>query len=140
MDTLTRDIEKSTRRVYRLFFGSRLFLKREGVMHADGDLVGVDMKMRYHGDKRLSFYVDRKTLHSLKERLGGPAGTNDENIDHDILGEMANIITGNAVSGGDDTAHIDPPERTPGSLRHGAAHMLNFSSKLGRLYIAIEDM
>ncbi len=140
MNNLTRDIEKSTRRVYRLFFGSRLYLRREEAAAMDDDLVGVDLRMLYHGDKKLSFYVDRRTIESLREKLGDPRGSGGENVDHDIIGEMANIIAGNAICGEGGDAQIFPPEKTPPVINVRAQHMLNFSSKMGRLCIAIEEM
>ena len=137
MEKLDHDIERSARKVFKLFFGSRLYLKKESDILSD-DLVGVDMKMSYHGDKRISFYMERRMLESLKEHMGAVSGNQGE-VDYDFMGEMANIIAGNALTGRDDDACIHPPERAHVVNDSPLANRLVFSSRMGRFCIAIED-
>ncbi len=137
MEKLDHDIARSARKVFKLFFASRLYLKKESDIIAD-DLVGVDMRMSYHGDKILSFYMERRMLESLKEHMGAAAGEQGE-IDYDFMGEMANIIAGNALTGCDDEACIHPPEKAQAVNDRTLANRLVFSSRMGRFCISIED-
>ena len=136
MEKLDHDIERSARKVFRLFFGSRLYLrKKPGSLQ--GDLVGVDMRMSYHGDRVLSLHMERRMLDSLKERMGATGGNGE--VDYDFVGEMANIIAGGALTACDEAASIHPPERA--SVLTDGPHVNRkvFSSRMGRFCISIGD-
>jgi len=137
MEKLDHDIERSARKVFKLFFGSRLYLKKKGDIITD-DLVGVDMRMSYHGDKIISFFMERRMLESLKEYMGAASGERGE-IDYDFMGEMANIIAGNALTGCDETTCIHPPERAKAVNKNHFANKRVFSSRLGRFCISIGE-
>ncbi|HSV96202.1 MAG TPA: chemotaxis protein CheX [Spirochaetota bacterium] len=137
MEKLDHEIVRSARKVFKLFFGSRLYLKKESDIIAD-DLVGVDMRMSYHGDKIFSFYMERRMLDSLKERMGAVSGEQGE-LDYDFMGEMANIIAGNALTGCGETTRIHPPEKANVDTESPFANRLVFSSRMGRFCISIGD-
>lgn len=139
MYSLQRSLEKSARKVFRIFFGSRLYLKRDIPAGMDGDMIGVDMMMEFNGKKRISLFMERETVSSVRETLGAAAGEGND-ADYDLIGEMANIITGNALGGGSGEVSISPPERSSGVNSGSVVAALNFSSKIGGFYITIEDM
>lgn len=134
MEKLDHDIERSARKVFRMFFGSRLYLKK-GAGTFDGDVIGVDMKMSCHGDKIMSLHMERRMLDSLKEHMG--AKENGGEVDYDFVGEMANMIAGNALTAYDDTATIHPPERAHALSDRPMANRKIFSSRMGRFCISI---
>lgn len=136
MEKLDHDIERSARKVFRLFFGSRLYVKKEADTF-EGDVIGVDMKMTYHGDKIMSLHMERRMLDSLKEHMG--ASQSGGEVDYDFVGEMANMIAGNALTACDDTACIHPPEKARALSERPRVNRKIFSSRMGRFCISIGD-
>lgn len=131
-----KNIEKSTRKVFKLFFGSRLYMRRGDAEPVGDNVIGVNMMMDVHGSKRLSLYMDKRTIASLKERLGATGGAD---VDYDLIGEMANMIAGNAICFTDASARISPPEKAAVGMCD-IVDAMKFTSKLGRFAIAIQDM
>jgi hypothetical protein len=139
MHDFNHELEKSARRVFKLFFGSRLHKERK----ADGlrleECLGVDLTVNYEGQKRLSLIVDRKTVESMKERLGAREQVG-EDTDYDILGEMANIIAGSAVSYGDGEVYMTAPRRACLDGSDLPLTLMKFTSPMGRFAIAVETV
>lgn len=138
MENFIGDIERSARKVFRLFLGSRLYRMKNCSPPEDEGFIGVDMEMQCNGRRRLSFYMDRKIIATLRERLGDSRG--DETLDHDIIGEMANIITGSALPGGCDDIRLSPPEKGRSHAMLSDGDVLHFSSRMGQVYIAVEEL
>jgi len=139
MQNLRSDLEKSTRRVFKIFFGSRLYLRKNGPVKNGVDMVGVDMTMDFNGKKRISLFMDRSTVLSVRETMG--AGTADDpEKDYDIIGEMANIIAGNALSRNAEGISLSPPGRSDGPGNGILLTSLDFSSKAGAIRITVEDL
>lgn len=136
MDEFQNEIERAARRVFRLFFGSRLY-RRKRPGEKGRNFIGVEMQVQYQGDKRLSIFMEREGVASIGEILG--AGRDSGCAGHDILGEMANIIAGSALRADSGEANISPPERAEDPGDRSLACALQFSSKMGMLCIAVEE-
>jgi len=136
MEEFQNEIERAARRVFRLFFGSRLYRRRRPA-RGGGNFIGVEMQVRYRGDKRLSIFMEERAVASIGKILaaGGDAGC----AGHDILGEMANIIAGSALRADSGEANISPPERAEDPGDRSLACALQFSSRIGTLCIAVEE-
>ncbi len=137
MHDLNHELEKSARRVFKLFFGSRLHKERRARGFRIEECLGVDLTVNYEGQKRLSLIVDRKTVESMKERLGAREQIG-EDTDYDILGEMANIIAGSAVSLGEGEVFMTAPRRACLDESDLSLAVMRFTSPMGRLAIAVE--
>ncbi|TAL29313.1 MAG: hypothetical protein EPN93_21610 [Spirochaetes bacterium] len=137
MHDLNHELEKSARRVFKLFFGSRLHKQRGDRGICMSECLGVDITMDFHGRKRLSLIVDRSTVESMKERLGARDNYGAD-ADYDIIGEMANIIAGSAVSARDGEVCLSVPRRA--CLEEGdlPPATMRFSSPMGLFAIAVE--
>jgi hypothetical protein len=134
---LNKSIEQSARKVFKVFFNSRLYTTK--VIPHEGEVLGIDLMMHCGGDKRFSIYMDRKTLAKVREKLGQSA-PDDGSADYDIMGEMANIIVGNAVDAADSQVNICPPERSAGFSDRGIARAIHFGSKIGGVSISLVDI
>ena len=139
MDNLQRDMEKSARRVFKLFFGSRLYLKKRYTNY-DNDIVGVVMILKYKGRKKISFYMEHNTIRTILKRLTGQSKITAKSTLIDVVGEMANMITGSAVSTYGDGMSISVPKKLKRSVSIDLQNAMNFSSRLGRFSISIVDM
>ena len=139
MQNLQKDIEKSTRKIFKLYFGSRLYLGRKK-KNIEEDLLGVDLTMNVDGNKRLSLFMEKDTIKSVKDRLLGDRQTGQrEDVTYDILGEMASMILGYALKDNEEDIDISAPIRST-VLSSDDINTLYFSSTLGKFAIAIEDI
>lgn len=138
MQNLEKDIERSARKVFRLFFESKLHLINKRIMDDKNDFLGVDLRMSYNGNKKISLYMDKSTINMVKERLAGPDGFPGKDADYVIMSELANMIAGSAIKSDDSEAYFYPPRRSDW-INSVNEKTLNFSSNLGRIAISIQD-
>ncbi|MDY6968407.1 MAG: hypothetical protein SVR08_07120 [Spirochaetota bacterium] len=139
MNNLQKDIEKAARKIFKLFFGSRLYLgiKKKNIKE---DLLGVDLTLNVDGNKRLSFFMEKSTLRSVKNRLFGDREKEQwEDVSYDILGEMASMILGYALKDNKEDIDISGPIKSTVLSSHDM-NTLYFSSAMGKFAIAIEDI
>lgn len=136
MQSLNRDIERSARKIFKLFFGSRLYLNKS-CKSCSARLWGVDLLMNFNGKKRFSIRLEENTLKAIMKRLTGDDNLYRRTIAYGIIGEMASIIAMNAFSDFCDNIVLDPVRLENRSMDIDA---LMFSSSLGRFAIAIEDI
>jgi hypothetical protein len=138
MHNLEKDIEKSARKVFRLFFESKLHLIKRRVLDDKKDLLGVDLRMFYDGNKKISLYMDKSTVNLVKERLAGPDGFSGNDADYVIMNELANMIAGSAIKSDNGEAYFYSPKISDWSNSVNDI-TLNFSSDLGRIAISIQE-
>ncbi len=138
MENLRRDIEKSTRNVFRVFFGSRLYLKNDNEDRSSSRY-GVDLMMDCNGQKRMSLMLEEDTIKSVMRKLTGDDDIFRERVAYDIIGEMASIIACNALNDTSEKLNISDPRKTKNRKFIGA-EALTFSSKLGKFTIAIKEI
>ena len=139
MQELQKEIEKSVRSIFRIFFGSRLYLKKENESPSNNHL-GVDLLMKYHGNKRLSLYLESDTMRSVINRLVDDGNNNsNDKLAYEIMSEMASMIAGNAFEEDSQVVTFSNPIRSK-EITSYPSNTLNFTSKLGKLAIAIEEV
>ncbi|MDY6935006.1 MAG: hypothetical protein SVZ03_12400 [Spirochaetota bacterium] len=139
MQELHNNIEKSTRKIFRIFFGSKLYKKKKWESLSN-DLLGVDLYLNYNGNKRLYLYLEDETINSIMDSLLIDKDIQpSDKVASDIIREMACLITGNAVEDECEELRISTPSRFQ-NIKPINENTLNFSSKLGNLSIGIEDI
>ena len=139
MQSLYKEIEESAKRIFRLFFRNRLYLKKNGE-NINNELIGVNLILNYKGNKKLSLYLEKRTIKSVMERLLEYSDISPEDeVAYDIMGEMASMIVGNALDGSFENIERSNPI-TSDTLRSLDTNTLYFSSSLGRLAITIEEI
>lgn len=138
MHNLNKNIEESARIIFRLFFGSNLFLKKNPG-NIKTDCRGVNLLMNYNGRKKLSLYLEDDTVRSVVKKLTGHDDISSESIAYDIMGEMATLIAGSAL--GETCENIDISHPIKSDIKNPLdSDALMFSSELGKFAIAIEDV
>lgn len=139
MQNLVKDIENSVRKIFKLFFKSSLYL-RKNTENDCLDLWGVDIMMDIHGRKRMSLLLEQETMKSVIEQLTGNDDIENDNVAYDIIGEMASIIVGNAFNDNYEDIEIYGPTRSKNVNIYTGTEALMFSSRLGRFAIAFEEI
>jgi CheY-specific phosphatase CheX len=136
MQTMNKGIEKSARKVFRLFLGSRLYMRKKHVKPA-ADVFGVDIMIDFNGRKKMSLFMDRKAVNSVMEKFTGGADPSRDDLAFDVVSEMANMIAGGFITSSSQDAILHAPSRSD----HGCdfERSLNFSSGIGRMSICIEE-
>ena len=137
MEELSRRIEKSSRKVFRLFFGSRLY-RRRGAAGFGESCMGVKLDLNCNGPKRFTLIVEGEAIRGIMGRLMIAESSTEETA-YEVLGEMANIIAGNALSSFPGDVSLSSPNRISDCGRD-ASEVLSFSSGVGRFSIGLEDL
>lgn len=138
MKELQKSIERSARLIFKHFFKSRLYLRKNRSDYSN-DFMGVNMQVNCMGNMIISLLVEKNTARAITETLGGECDPSREDIAYDIIGEMANMITGSAISRCTDESTMSAPKRleNPPPAENNS---MNFSSKIGRFSIVIESL
>ncbi len=128
-------IEDSLRKIFRIFFDSRLYTKTNIPINTD-DYIAVNLPMDFDGRKVVSLYVERVAALKAASKLADVEGGGDD-ILYDVVGEMANIVAGNALSHQEDeNAKI----YSPVPLRQMNAGFMAervYSTSLGSLFFTV---
>ena len=133
--TFESNIEKSLRKIFRLFFSSRLYTRTDIAVNT-GDYIAVDLPMDCGGRKVVSLYVERIAALNAARKLADVEEGNDRAL-YDVVGEMANIVAGNVLSEQDDEdACIYAPVPLH-SLHTGFTASKVYSSNLGNLFFTV---
>jgi hypothetical protein len=138
MEELQKSIERSARLIFKHFFKSRLYLRKDRKDYVD-DFMGVNMQVRCKGDKRISLLMEKNTAMAIMESLSEECDPSGEDVAYDIISEMANMITGSAISRCTDESTISSPKRLKNIPESGNNYM-NFTSRIGRFSIVIENL
>ncbi|MFH0976888.1 MAG: hypothetical protein V1874_13990 [Spirochaetota bacterium] len=134
MQSLTHDIEKSVRTIFRLFFNTNVQLKNNNVYKYSP--WGVDIIMDCGGVKKLSLFMDESTLKSVMKQLTGEDNIQNSALAYNVIGEIARFIAGNAAGEKHENFTIYKPVPSQG-IRH-SEHSQIFSSGLGEFAISLE--
>ncbi len=137
MDNIWNEIEKSTRTIFRIFFDSKLYKSRVAGNN-NRNLKGVNLLMDFNGPKRFSILFEEDTVKSVMEKLIGEDVLFEEGIAFDVLREMASIIACGAYK--EDYIGINISNPVISYDLKSIEGAVNFSSKLGKFAIAIEDV
>ncbi len=138
MEELQKSIERSTRLIFKHFFKSRLYMRKDRKDYVN-DFMGVNMQVRCKGDMRISLLMERDTAMAIMESLSEECNSSREDVAYDIISEMANMIAGSAISRCTDESTISSPKRLKNIPQRGNNYM-NFTSRIGRFSIVIENI
>ena len=138
MKELQKSIERSARLIFKHFFKSRLYLRKKRRDYSR-DFMGVDMQVSCMGNMRISLLLEKDTARAITETLGGECDPSQEDITYDIIGEMANMITGSAIIRCTDESSMSAPKRLKNPPPE-ENNSMNFSSRIGKFSIVIESI
>jgi len=138
MDNLWKEIERSARTIFRIFFDSKLYIKKVENNSID-NFYGVDLHMDFHGHKKMSLLLEEDTVKSILKKLTGNDNLDTKKIAYDIIGEMASIIACGALADIPEKVFISNPEKTYDN-KAIQSHVLTFSSNLGKFAITLQDV
>ncbi len=138
MDNLQKEIERSARTIFRIFFGSKLYIKRAENNSID-NFYGVDLHMDFHGHKKMSLLLEENTVKSIMRKLTGNDNLEKKSVAYDIISEMASIIACGALADVPEKIHISDPEKTNRNASI-QPHALTFSSNLGKFAITLQEL
>lgn len=137
MSDFKKNIEKSARKIFRIFLKSRLYSKTRA-SSAD-ELLCVELPIFCGGRKKMSLFMEKNTIGSIAQKLSGGPNSNSKEVSYKVLGEMAYMIAGSALCRERSGVRISSPKRA--KSRAGLKNnTMNFSSKYGRFGIVLEDM
>jgi len=139
MPYFKKNIEKSARKIFWLFFRSKLYLRKMNNDFSD-DVVGVEVLMNYNGSKKLTLYLEKSTIKSIVHKIvDGDDAMPRDNIVYDVIGEMASMIAGNAFSDNCKNIDISLPKK---SNYHNSPNgsTLMFTSEFGKFNISLEEV
>ena len=134
---LQQALEKSARKVFKIFFGSRIY-KKTLPMSGDRDVLGVDMLVECEGPKRMSLFMERDTVRHVMGRLTDNNDAKNDQMAYDIISEMANIIAGTALSSCQHHGGLSVPVRS--AHRHAGGSKLSFAARMGCFSIYLADL
>ena len=136
MDDLWKEIEKSTKTIFRIFFGSKLF-SENGNCNPAKTAFGVDLVMNYQGKKKLSLYLEEDTIYSILNKIGQGGCSNFNKLAYEVIGELASIIACGALADIPDSVSVSEPERAAPFYNRGG---IGFMSDLGNFSICISEI
>lgn len=138
MDSLWKEIERSARTIFRIFFGSKLSIKK-----IDNDpgitFFGVDLQMNFQGRKKMSLLLEEGTVNSIMKRLCVNSDTGRNNVAYDVIGEMASIIACGALADIPEKIYIGRPEKSDLNSKN-YSNAIAFNSNLGKFAITLQEM
>ncbi len=135
MQTLSGEIEKSARTIFRLFFNANVQVKNNN-MHKYSPW-GVDLLVDCGGLKKLSLFLDESTLKSVMKRLTGEENIQNSVIAYRVIGEIASLIAGKAAGENHEHFTLHKPVPSQGYKKSGL-YSQTFSSNLGEFAISLE--
>lgn len=138
MDNLWKEIERSARTIFRIFFGSKLYIKKVDNDSID-NFYGVDLHMNFQGHKKMSLLLEEDTVKSIMRKLTGNDNLGKNSVAYDIIGEMASIIACGALADIPEKVYVSDPEKTYDN-KAIQTHALTFSSNLGKFSITLQDV
>jgi len=135
MQSLSQDIQKSAKMIFRVFFGSEVREKNEISDNYSG--IGVDLLMDCDGRKKLSLFLEENTVKSIMKQLTGEDDINKGTIARDIVSELAYLIAVNAIDENYEDYKLYNPAPSQG-IKNSDINSRKFSSDIGEFAIAIE--
>jgi hypothetical protein len=135
MQTLTSEIEKSAKTIFRLFFNTDIQVKNNNIYRYSP--WGVDMLMDCGEVKKLSLFLDESTLKSVMKQLIGEDDIQNSIVAYKIIGEIARLIAGKAAGEKHDNFTLHKPVPSQGFKKDGL-YSKTFSSSLGEFAISLE--
>jgi hypothetical protein len=136
MQTLTNEIEKSARTIFRLFFNTNVQVKNNNMYKYSP--WGVDIVMDCDGLKKLSLFLDESTLKSVMKQLTGEDNIQNSAVAYKVIGEIARLIAGKAVGEKHDNFTLHKPVPSQSFKKTGLYYSQTFSSNLGEFAISLE--
>jgi len=128
-------IEDSLRKIFRIFFDSRLYT-RTNISVDTNDYIAVNLPMDFEGRKVVSLYVERVAALKAASKLADVEQGGDDML-YDVVGEMANIVAGNALSQQEDeNAKIYSPVPLR-KMETGFMAKRVYSTSLGSLFFTV---
>lgn len=128
-------IEDSLRKIFRIFFDSRLYT-RTNISVDTNDYIAVNLPMDCEGRKVVSLYVERVAALKAVRKLADVEQGGDDML-YDVVGEMANIVAGNALSQQEDeNAKIYSPVPLR-KIDTGMTAKRVYSTSLGSLFFTV---
>ena len=94
-DTVEKSIEHATRKVFQLFLKSKIQRKKK-ISLSPKDYIGVDVSLT-ENDTRMALFMGKDTLNMVKRTLAESQKI-EKNQEYEIIGEMVQLIAGNARS------------------------------------------
>lgn len=132
-----KKIEKAARKTFKILFSSRLYMQKKHSIQMNG-LLGVDLDVSCDGTKKMSLYMEKKTVESIMKEPIDPKESSSTDSAYDIIGELANMIAGNALPDREDV-YISGPKRKNIHRGYESGNSMNFSCPMGKFAIVIED-
>lgn len=134
MQTLTKEIEKSTGEIFRLFFKTKIQINNNKYKYSPW---GVDVLMDCGGLKKLSLFLDEDTLKSVMKQLTGEENIQNSALAYSIMGELARFIAGKAAGEIHENFTLHKPVPSQGFKKTGL-YTQAFSSNMGEFAISLE--
>jgi hypothetical protein len=105
MQTLNTDLKKSAKKIFKLFFNSKIQVKNNN----KNTPWGVDLDIEYNGKKKLSLFLEENTLKSVIKHITGSNDLHNQFVVYDIIGEIARMIAGSAIGERSDNYSLCQP-------------------------------
>jgi len=128
------DLETSARTIFRLFFNSNIQVSDKAP--DDFDEWGIDLMMSCNGVKKLSLFMEEKTLLSIVKQVTGKNNIQNDKVAYGIMDEVARLIAGKTFGETNKNFTLYNSVKSHGGQCHGSSQA--YRSKLGEFAIAIE--